>query len=142
VPESERILNFAEVVIAEEREAIAAWVVDGLKRLLAQKEYTLPPSHKRLENLVLRSNNSVAAFLQSCERVRPDGRFQADCRTVFDQYLFYMKDVSRGFGVTFERFKAMVEGLGYKVIEYQDEMRVTRDKVHGLKLVIPTGVKA
>jgi hypothetical protein len=48
-----------------------------------------------------------------------------------------MKDVSRGFGVTFERFKAMLEGLGYKVIEYQDEMKVTRDKVHGLKVVDP-----
>jgi putative DNA primase/helicase len=29
VPRSERVLNFAEVVIAEEREAIAAWVVEA-----------------------------------------------------------------------------------------------------------------
>ncbi|WP_037500702.1 phage/plasmid primase, P4 family [Sphingomonas jaspsi] len=142
VPESERILNFAEVVISEEREAIAAWAVDGLKRLLEQREYTLPKSHKRLENLVLRSNNSVAAFLQSCERVRPDEASVADCRTVFDQYLFYMKDVSRGMGVTFERFKTMLEGLGYRVIEYQDEMLVTRDKVVGLKVTVPTLAKA
>jgi putative DNA primase/helicase len=142
VPESERIMNFSEVVIAEEREAIAAWAVDGLKRLLAQKEYTLPASHKRLENLVFRSNNSVAAFLQSSERVRPEEGSQADCRTVFDQYLFYMKDVSRGYGVTFERFKAMLEGLGYRVDEYQDEMRVTRDKIHGLKVTVPAGLKS
>jgi putative DNA primase/helicase len=139
VPPSERVLDFAEVVIAEEREAIAAWVVEALPRLMAQREYTLPASHKRLENLVLRSNNSVAAFLQSCERVRPDPEHQADCRHVFDQYIFYMKDVSRGFGVTYERFKAMVEQLGYKVVEYQDEVKVTRDKVMGLKLALPTG---
>jgi phage/plasmid-associated DNA primase len=138
VPESERVLDYADVVIAEEREAIAAWVVDGLKRLLSQKEYTLAASHRRLENLVLRSNNSVAAFLQSCERVRPCEDSEADCRTVFDQYLFYMKDVSRGIGVSFERFKAMLEGLGHKVVEYRDEMRVTRDKVVGLKVMVPT----
>jgi putative DNA primase/helicase len=142
IAEKDRILDFAQVVIAEEREAIAAWVVEALPRLLQRREYTLPPSHRRLENLVLRSNNSVAAFLQSCERVRPDAESIADCRTVFDQYIFYMKDVSRGFGVTFERFKTMLEQLGYKVIEYQDEMKVTRDKVHGLKMMLPTAKAA
>lgn len=142
IVEADRILNFADVVISEEREAIAAWAVEGLKRLLDQREFTLPASHRRLENLVLRSNNSVAAFLQSCERVRPDDEGGvADCRTVFDQYIFYMKDVSRGMGVTYERFKAMLEGLGYRVNEYHDEMRVTRDLVKGLKVTVPSGVK-
>jgi hypothetical protein len=61
---------------------------------------------------------------------------------LFDQYLFYMKNVSRGFGVTYERFKAMVEGLGYKVIEYADEMRVTRDKVLGLQVAVPAMTRA
>jgi P4 family phage/plasmid primase-like protien len=142
VPLEDRILDFAEVVIAEEREAIAAWVVEALPRLLKQREYTLPASHKRLENLVLRSNNSVAAFLQSCERVRPDDEVSADCRHIFDQYIFYMKDVSRGMGVTYERFKQMLEGLGYRVTEYRDELQVTRDLVKGLKLVLPTKVAA
>lgn len=134
IEEAERILDFAQVVIAEEREAIAAWVVDGLKRLLSKREYTLPASHKRLENLILRTNNSVAAFLQSCERVRPDEESDADAREVFDQYILYMRDVSRGLGVTYERFKVMLEQLGYTVADYQDEMRVTRSKVHGLKM--------
>jgi P4 family phage/plasmid primase-like protien len=91
VEEKDRILDFAQVVIAEEREAIAAWVVEALPRLLQQREYTLPASHRRLENLILRSNNSVAAFLQSCERVRPDGKSEADCKTVFEQYIFYRR---------------------------------------------------
>jgi hypothetical protein len=71
--------------------------------------------------------------------VRPCEDSVADGRTVFDQYIFYMKDVSRGYGVTYERFKAMLEGLGHKVVDYQDEMKVTRDKVLGLKVVVPTG---
>jgi hypothetical protein len=35
----------------------------------------------------------------------------------------------------------MLEQLGYRVAEYQDEMKVTRDKVTGLRLAVPTGVK-
>lgn len=132
IPDEERIIDFHELVVAEEREAIAAWAVEGLARLRKQKEYTLPASHRRLENQVLRSNNSVAAFLQSCDRVGREEDKTADVRQVFDQYLFYMKDVSRGLGVTYERFKTMLEGLGYKVSDYQDEMRVTRDIVAGL----------
>jgi P4 family phage/plasmid primase-like protien len=137
IREEERILNFAEVVIAEEREAIAAWVIDGLKRLLSKREYTLPASHSRLENLVLRSNNSVAAFLQSSERVRPDDEFEADVQHIFDEYILYMKNVSRGYGTTFERFKVMLEQLGFHVDDYQDEMKVVRSKVRGLRMCVP-----
>ena len=136
VSKEEKIINYAEVIIAEEREAIAAWAVDGLKRLREHRDYTLPASHLRLENLVMRANNSVHAFLQSCERVRPTVDAVADAREVFDQYLFYMKDVSRGSGCTFETFKQMVEALGYPVMTYEDEMKVTRDKIVGLQVKI------
>jgi hypothetical protein len=44
---------------------------------------------------------------------------QGDVREVFDVYLHYMKHVSRGMGVTFERFKQMLEDFGYETEEYQ-----------------------
>jgi putative DNA primase/helicase len=140
IPEAEKIVNLAEEIVSEEREAIAAWAVEGLKRLRAQREYTLPASHRRLENSVLRSNNSVAAFLQSCERVRPDEESTADVKHVFDQYRFYMKEVSGGYGVGFESFKNMLKGLKYTVEAYRDPLGVTRDKVRGLKMNVPMGV--
>lgn len=133
----DRILNFAEVVISEERDAIAAWAVEGLKRLIERKEYTLPASHRRIENLVLRSNNSVAAFLQSSESVRPDEDAVADARRVFDLYVFYLRDVSRGLSVNYETFKTMLENLGFVVSVYRDELKVARDRVLGLRVVGP-----
>ena len=133
VPDSERIVNFHEILIAEEREAIAAWAVEGLKRLVKNKDYTRPASHHYRVNQILRSNNSVAAFLQSSERVRPVSGSFSDARAVFDQYLFHMKEVSRGLGVTYERFLQMLSDLGYMVTEYKDEIGVTRYKVEGLQ---------
>jgi len=134
VPPEERQINFHRVLIDEEREAIAAWAVEGFKRLREQKDYTLPASHKLRSNQIRRSNNSVAAFLQTSERVRPAEGGQADAREVFDQYLFYQKDVSRGNGVSYERFLQMMPDLDYPVEEYMDEIGVNRSKIMGLHL--------
>lgn len=131
IPIGDRIPGFAQMLVAEEREAIAAWAVEGLLRI--EKEgWTLPDSHLIREAQILRSNNSVAAFLQSCDRVSTEKLRIADCRELFDVYLLYMRDVSRGMGVTFERFKVMLEDLGHYVTEYKDEMRITRFKVNGI----------
>lgn len=133
VPVSERIPDFAEILVAEEREAIAAWAVEGMKRIEG-KGWTLPASHLIRENQIMRANNSVAAFLQSCERISVKPEVFGDVREVFDVYITYMRDVSRGLGVTFERFRQMLEDLGYTTTEYQDEWRVTRFKVAGVTL--------
>lgn len=133
IPVAERIPNFAEILIAEEREAIAAWAVEGLMRI-ERDGWTIPPSHVVRESQIMRSNNSVAAFLQSCDRVTVNETHGGDCREIFDVYLLYMRDVSRGMGVTFERFKVMLEDLGFVTSEYRDEMRTTRFKVDGVGL--------
>jgi putative DNA primase/helicase len=132
VTAEERMPNFHEILVAEEREAIAAWAVEGLKRLLEQREYTLPASHKAREDQILRSNNSVFAFIESSEKVAKEG--QTDVRELFDVYLFYQKEVSRGGGVSFESFRHMLGDLGFHVEEYRDPMRVMRFKVEGISL--------
>lgn len=138
IPVTDRIEDFARILVAEEREAIAAWAVEGLKDI-EKNGWCLPPSHVVRENQILRSNNSVAAFLQSCERVIVDKDAVGDVRAIFDVYLLYMGQVSRGMGVTFERFKQMVEDLGFSTEEYRDEMRTVRFKVEGVGIrVLPT----
>lgn len=138
VPAEERILNFHNMLVAEEREAIAAWAVQGLKRLMEQREFTLPASHKVRLNQVLRANNSVAAFLQSSEKVRPaEPNEWADARNVFDQYVFFMKDVSRGFNVSYERFMQMLDELGHECELVRDRSGVLRHRAKGLRLDNP-----
>lgn len=136
IPDEERIVDYYKVLVAEEREAIAAWAVQGLHRLQKQNEYTLPESHKRRLNQVVRANNSVAAFLQSSDKVRPGSMDDsADLRNVFDHYVYYMKEISKGWSVTYERFRQMIEELGYPVAVYHDGVGVQREEIRGLKLM-------
>jgi len=135
----EKIVDFHKILVAEEREAIAAWAVQGLARLQRQRDYTLPSSHQVRINQVLRSNNSVAAFLQSSDKIRPtqDKADHVDARVVFDQYVFYMKDVSRGFSVSYERFQQMLGELGHECEPYQDATGVMRHRAIKMKVVGP-----
>jgi P4 family phage/plasmid primase-like protien len=137
ITDEERIVDFWKVLVAEEREAIAAWAVLGLKRLQQQKEYTLPASHVVRLNQVVRANNSVAAFLQSSDKVRPvaDMTQKADVRSIFDHYVFYMRDVSKGWSVSYERFKQMLDELGYTVVPYIDRIGVHREEACGIKVL-------
>ena len=137
VSQDERIINFHEIIIAEEREAIAAWAVQGLQRLIDQREYTLPSSHHARINQVLRANNSVAAFLQSSDKVRPTEGESCDARTAFDQYVVYMKDISRGYNVSFERFIQMLEELGHECRQERDVLGIMRYRAQGLKIHQP-----
>lgn len=137
IKDEERVVDFWKVLVSEEREAIAAWAVQGLRRLQLQKEYTLPASHEVRLNQVIRSNNSVAAFLQSSDKVITTGNDAdtVDVRNVFDHYVFYMKEVSKGWSVSFERFKQMLDELGHYVRPYRDGVGVLREEVEGLKIV-------
>jgi putative DNA primase/helicase len=134
VPESERITDFYKILIAEEREAIAAWAVQGLQRLLHQRDYTQPSSHTSRLNQITRANNSVAAFLQSSDKVRPNKDEKADLRNVFDQYIEFMKNVSRGYSVSYERFMQMVDELGFDVIQFVDDMGQMRHEAVGIEV--------
>lgn len=66
----ERRLDYGDQVVAEEREAIAAWAVEALPRLLERAEYTLPASHERAIEEVANINNSVRFFIRESNRVR------------------------------------------------------------------------
>jgi len=135
----ERVIDFHKQLVAEEREAIAAWAVLGLQRLMKQRDFTLPASHHVRINQVVRANNSVAAFLQSSDKIRPteSKADHVDARVVFDQYVFYMKDVSRGFNVTYERFQQMLGELGHECEAYRDPTGVLRHRAIKMKVIAP-----
>lgn len=111
VPEAEQIENLAEMMVAEEREAIAAWAIEGLRRLLDHKGYTQPECHIVRMGQMRRINNSVQAFLEDTRQfVRATGE-EVKARDLYDSYVFHMRDVGRNAPVSFERFMQMVEDL-------------------------------
>lgn len=141
VPDAERIRDYSQVLIAEEREAIAAWAVQGLRRLLAKGDYTQPSSHLFKLKQIKRTNNSVAAFLESSTKIRPredDDLGHADLMECFDQYAWHTREVARGYPVAFERFMQMVAELGYDISQYADHEGVMRYQAAGLKVITPS----
>jgi len=74
----------------------------------------------------------VAAFLMTSDHVHSDKESFADSRAVFDHYCDYMKNISRGYPVSFERFKSMLRELGYRLRPYVDGVGVHREEVIGL----------
>lgn len=119
VREEDKIENLAEIIVAEERDAIAAWALEGLRRVLDQRGYTEPDCHERRMGQMRRINNSVHAFLEDTSNYTI-GAGSAPCRELYDAYSFHMRDVGRGQPVSFERFMQMLEDL---------DMDVTRDAI-------------
>lgn len=112
VPEAKRVKTLAEDILADEREAIAAWAVEGLPRLLKQGDYTTPASSReRLEQL-RRMNNTVQAFFHETDLLvfGEDKRIMA--RELYDKYVFYMRELAgRTSPVSYQRFIQMLEDL-------------------------------
>jgi len=116
VPEAERIKTLAEDILADEREAIAAWAVAGLTRLLKQGDYTIPPSCQFRLDQLRRINNSVKAFFDSSTWLVFGKEQRMMARDLYDKYVFYLKDIGRGGAVSYERFIQMLEDLNIDVV--------------------------
>lgn len=117
VRDEDKIENLAEMIVEQEREAIAAWAVEGLARVHSNRHYTEPRCHREQLHRVRRQNNSVFAFLEDSRSFHA-GDGSAKVRDVYDHYAFHMREFIRGVPVSFERFMQMLEDLGYDV--YRD----------------------
>lgn len=142
VPVSERVQNFSEILIADEREAIAAWAVLGLKRLLAQGDYTQPASHLVRINHILRGNNSVAAFLQDSTKVRPcaEKDVSVDAVEAHAQYKSFMRNASLGPAYGSEQFRQILGDLGYETTIMDADGGGTQYRIQGLKMAPGVGL--
>lgn len=131
VPPGDRIENLAEGIVAEEREAIAAWAVQGLPRLLAQRGYTEPASHMKRLGQVRRINNSVLAFLEDTAMVT-NGDGEVKLRDLHGIYMSHAQNIDRVPPVSLNRFAQMLEDLDYVVEERRDLTGTLVRSVRGL----------
>lgn len=134
VPEAEQIKNLAHSIVSDEREAIAAWALEGMARLKKQGDYTQSASHIRRMEQIRRINNSVKAFLDANTNIKFDEAAVTVARELYDQYNFHQKDVGRGASVSFERFVQMLEDLDYDVQMNPDGMGHKDWVVKGVKI--------
>ncbi|WP_210235773.1 hypothetical protein, partial [Mesorhizobium sp. M1C.F.Ca.ET.187.01.1.1] len=84
-----------QIILAAEREQIVAWALQGLARLKANKDYTLPSSHRVVIDDMANQNNSVRYFLSQSPRLKVgvrehEGLSPSKTRTtgdlLFDEY--------------------------------------------------------
>jgi P4 family phage/plasmid primase-like protien len=114
-----RVENLAESIVADERDGIAAWAVQGLPRLREQRGYTEPASHTKRLRQVRRINNSVDAFLEDTRMVVP-GAGEVDLRDLHGAYISHAQNFDRVSPVSLNRFAQMLEDLDYVVDERRD----------------------
>jgi P4 family phage/plasmid primase-like protien len=135
VPADKVVRELAESIVAEEREAIAAWAMEGLKRLLKNGDYTQPSSHDARMKQLRTINNSVKAFFEQDHQVKRDPNYDTMVRELYDKYGFYIKNMSRGTPVGFERFVQMLEDLDVNVRQEDDGMGNYEWIASGIRIV-------
>lgn len=125
IPEKDQVKGLAQMIVAEEREAIAAWALEGLRRIIETGAFTECKGNLDRIEQMRRINNSVFAFIETGNGVaRGDGTMK--CRDLYDMYSFHMKDVGRGMPVSFERFNQMLDDLDL-VTEMRDDAMGTHE---------------
>jgi len=125
IPEDEQIKDLADIIVAEEREAIAAWALEGLRRVMEAGAFTVCESSEARIAQMRRINNSVFAFIETGNGIGRIKDGEMKCRDLYDMYSFHIKDVGRGMPVSFERFNQMLDDL-----DLETEMRADLTGTH------------
>jgi P4 family phage/plasmid primase-like protien len=113
--------NIAARIVDEERHAIAAWAVEGLARLQQHSGYTLPACHDRRQREMRRANNTVLAFLEDSRAVRI-GEGEIELEHLHALYRAHVGSDRAIRSLTVERFRHMLEELGYPVAVCHDDL--------------------
>lgn len=137
VPEDERVVGLAQMIVDEEREGIAAWALQGLARLTERGRLPEPASHLELVAEMRRINNSVLAWLESNGQyvMTKNADDAADGMGMYDRYGFYVKNMSRGFPVPYERFIQMLYDMGLGRKQVRDSRGTLTWAITGVKIL-------
>lgn len=95
VKEEERVRGLGEIIAAEERESIMAWVVSCVKELVKKGDYTLPESHKKMMDTMIGENDSVFFYLKSEEGPKRKEGGKLQLNQLYERYSTYCYSVSK-----------------------------------------------
>lgn len=140
VQKKDKIRNIGEIIVAEEREAIAAWVIACVRELSIQKDYTLPRSHRETMRDMASENDSIFFFLTSAAGPRKleTGNSQESVNSIYEKYTSFCCATIRakpvGLRLFLRRLTELGNFMGFKV----DGLVVnglTMDKGKGVPLI-------
>lgn len=112
ISEEKRNPNLAKEIIAEELPGVLNWVIEGLKKLLAQGKFSPCAKSKSAVQQYRTESDSVALFLQECE-AKPSIDDTVPQSTLYQDYRsFCMNDGYKS--VARKNFVKRLERLGYE----------------------------
>ena len=83
---TEKIRNYGELVVAEERESIMAWAVQDVAKLMKQGDYTLPQSHIDITRNMMSENDSVYFYFTSLDAPKKKEGNVLQINQLFEKY--------------------------------------------------------
>lgn len=108
-------LDFGDILIAEEREAIASWCLQAMPRLLRQQGYSIPPSHNAAVEEMAEANDSVRFFMKRSTKVRVERDGRNSHRTLsqqlFSEYYRFCVEAGDARPVSLRTFLGRMKGL-------------------------------
>lgn len=116
VPEADRKVNLGDEIVAAEQEAIAAWALEGMPRLLENREYTLPASHREIVSEMANLNNVVRAFVAGCRDIVVGEGGEMDEMGVYQAFWGFNLEVTQMRAMSVPEFRAKMRELagGYR----------------------------
>ena len=111
VSPAKRKINIGDIIVAEEREAISAWAVLALERLMLKREYTLPDSHKQLIREIAQENNSVRFFIEESPKIRVSTSGRISETKLFNEYWSFCFGPGNARPVTSKAFRNAMREL-------------------------------
>lgn len=142
----EKVMNIGAEIVRQEREEIVAWAVEAMPRLMLQKDYTQPPSHKDALEYIAQGNNSVRFFIRQSGmvRIRPSGEktlVRTSVEDLYNAYTDFRLSLGGVQAVPFFQFSTRIKslsvefGLRMYVEEAQNGRKVSM--VDGIEVVDP-----
>lgn len=125
-PEEKRNVNLAEDIIAEEREAIAAWAVQAQPGLAASPAYTIPESHRKRVEEVLAGNDSVYFFIRNSPKIQ----IIPSLSTVGENG--DLKSIATSARTLFSEYQTFTANMGARPVMYPRFLQIMREKASTL----------
>ena len=104
--------NIGDLIAAEEREPLTAWVMQGIKRVVQRSEYTLPESHQQIIYDMGNINNSVKFFLEESNKIEMgvEGAEMSESQ-VYNLYWAFCQSAGSLKAATVTKFRSMLREL-------------------------------
>jgi putative DNA primase/helicase len=117
VNKNDKVLDLGTLIVADEREQIASWAVEGITRVLKAKDYTLPESHVQRIAEVAAANNSIRSFLvdSGLYTVELSSSIPISEMTLYNAYYTFASMVGVAKPVQLSGFRQKMRELSYEL---------------------------